>query len=385
MKIKKGVAIITTAILIISNITFIMANTIDSEIDEILKGYKNKDVSVYYKDLDTGFEYTYNEDFIYENASIKKVPTYLYVYKQIKEGNIDPNTKLTYDESHIYGGTGIIQGQPLGTSYTIQDLLTKSIVYSDNVAFIMLQNYVNSQEYIDFFDEIGGRVSYYKYNIKNVAGYMQYLIDFVTENPEYKDQIVSDFTNTIFNDKIPAGVGEDVKVAHKIGVLGSSYHDASIVLDEFPYILIIMSENGSAYKVSDMFKSITELVHSKHRTIVREEKYEFYLGDNKLDNNTIIHKNDKIYLDINKFIDKNVLNINKNEKNIVFDFFGIIIEYNKNKEVEGGKLLNDLIIFQDDKIYIDENFIINHLDFEKSSAKTVRNFQVINTLRYTKS
>ncbi len=384
MKTKKILALLIVLVVTFNNTTLIYANDLDTKINNIISNYKNKDVSVYYKDLNTGVEYKYNENVVYENASIKKIPIYLYVYTLIKEGKMSLDDTLVYKASHTYGGTGIIQGHPVGSVYTVEDLLTKSIVYSDNIAFIMLQKAVNSSEYINFIDSMGGRVSYYKYTVDNVANYMQYLYDFVNEYPQYKEQILSDYINTIFNDKIPAGVPKDIDVAHKIGVLGSSYHDASIVYDEHPYILIIMSENGSSYKISEMFQSITKEVHDVHTKLYANLENEFLVNNNLLLKEDVKNLEDVKYINFLKFLEYADVNFQELFDTYTFDLGPMNVEVNFNEQFANNSLFGYSFYIENEIVYIEEDAIIDLFKFKKEKEESLENFKLINNINYTK-
>jgi len=60
---------------------------------------------------------------------------------------------------------------------------------------------------------------------------------------EYKEKMLSDLTNTIYETEIPAGVPEGIRVAHKVGYLEDVVSDAGIIyFPGNPYVLVIMSD-----------------------------------------------------------------------------------------------------------------------------------------------
>ncbi|HEY5562815.1 MAG TPA: serine hydrolase [Clostridiaceae bacterium] len=75
-------------------------------------------------------------------ASTVKVPINLYIFTQIAEGKIDPNTSIEYTATDFETGTGSIQYESYGKEYTIKELQRLSIEQSDNVAINMLLRYV---------------------------------------------------------------------------------------------------------------------------------------------------------------------------------------------------------------------------------------------------
>ncbi len=385
-KFKKLFSVILCTSIVLSNLTFAFAADFSSEIKDIVKQYPSKNISVYYKDLISGDEYVYNKDYAYENASIKKLPLYLYIYTQIKDGKMDPNTQVTYTSKDVYGGTGVINGMPYGTKFTIKDLLSKSILYSDNVAFKMLQRTVNTNDYNKFIDTIGGKVTYYKYDIENVAGYMSYLYKFINDNPKYKDQIMSDFTNTVFKDKIPAGIPDNIKVAHKIGSLNSSYHDAAIVFDEHPYVLIIMTENGSLTNINKLFVDITEKVHTLHNDKYNKVSNNYFINNKQMVMGTdIIRSNNVTYLELTKVLDQTGIKYEVVDKMLKFKMGALNVEISLKDGINNNAFFDYPVLVDKNGVYISETALLNVFGYTKTITNDASNWVVSNNTYYTKT
>ena len=81
-----------------------------------------------------------------------------------------------------------------------------------------------------------------------------------------------------FNDMIPAGLPDDVRVAHKTGWITEIYHDAAIVLPPHdvpggePYVLVILTEGWT--DVSDAARLGAEIARLVHASIRPEEALE---------------------------------------------------------------------------------------------------------------
>ncbi len=384
-KFKKLISLVLCATFVLSNLTFVFAADFDQEIKSIVRQYPSKNVSVYYKDLTSGDEYVYNKDYAYENASLKKLPLYLYIYTLIKDGEMDPNMQVTYTSKDVYGGTGVINGMPYGTKFTVKDLLSKSIIYSDNVAFKMLQRTVNTNDYNKFIDTIGGKVSYYKYNIQNVAGYMNYLYKFMNENPKYRDQIMYDFTNTVFNDRIPAGIPDNIKVAHKIGSLDSSYHDAAIVFDEHPYILIIMTENGSLTNINKLFVDITEKVHSMHTDKYNQVSNNYFMNNDPITMGTdIIRSNNVTYLELTNVLEQTDIQYEIVDKVLKFKMGALNVEVSLKEGINNNAFFDYPILVDKNGVYIAESTLLNIFGYTKTVSSDASNWVVSNNTYYTK-
>ena len=92
------------------------------EVEKVIKSCGNG-VSVFYKDLQSGYTYTYNENQKYFIASIIKAPYCMYIYDLASQAKCDLNKVYTYAARHKADGTGKIQEMKIGTTFTLRQLL----------------------------------------------------------------------------------------------------------------------------------------------------------------------------------------------------------------------------------------------------------------------
>ncbi|GBF35044.1 hypothetical protein DCCM_4165 [Desulfocucumis palustris] len=192
-------------------------------------------------------------------ASTFKLPMNIYLFKKIASGETDPGQKLVYRESHYEGGTGKLQYNSPGTSYTIETLSQYSIIYSDNVATNVLLSFLGKKNVKDFMRQSGGLVVDDSKNLtcpRDMALYMRELLEFAGQSPEQANRLIDYLENTVFNERIPALLPKSVKIAHKIGnwPATATYNDVGYVRHPVnPYIISIFSKNtpgaGRAYDV----------------------------------------------------------------------------------------------------------------------------------------
>lgn len=71
-------------------------------------------------------------------ASTQKIYVLGEVYHQYKTGELSPDTYVTMTDWDKVPGAGIIQGQPSGSMYTVDELVNLVTVYSDNTAANLL-------------------------------------------------------------------------------------------------------------------------------------------------------------------------------------------------------------------------------------------------------
>jgi len=204
-------------------------------------------VSVFYKNMETGFTFTYNPDRIFFGASTNKIYSALYIYTLAERGLISMDTVHTYTAANHRGGSGRIQHMPFGTQFTTQELLNHSIRYSCNVAYRMLALRYTSPGFTfwDFVDEVGAnRARILSLTAKNIdaidAGiWMTAVFNYLESDGQFAHILREDLVyafGTILSD--------NYDVALKYGWMDTHFHDMAIVYAPSPYVLIILSDMG---------------------------------------------------------------------------------------------------------------------------------------------
>jgi beta-lactamase class A len=67
-------------------------------------------------------------------------------------------------------------------------------------------------------------------------------------------------TKTGFEDRIPAGIPKEVRVAHKIGTEIGVFSDAGIVFSQKPFVLVIMSREAKESEAKEVLPKIAKAV-----------------------------------------------------------------------------------------------------------------------------
>lgn len=257
---------------LMSALLFIIGTTSYAK-ENILKAAKSSkgEVAFYYENLVTGAQMMSNENQVFPAASTIKLPLVVYVYRLAAEGKLSLDEKLTYTKGFYYEGTGVIRYEKVGTQYTIRDLVKKSLVHSDNIAYSMLKSRVGQKDFSQYLKSLGGKVvSSHGIKSMNCTDYSLYVKDFYNftlQYPQLGAELLDFAKHTDFNDHMPAGV-PDLEVAHKIGWLPKEklYHDGGIVYDKEPYMLIIFSKGLSDKEQRSYFKTLTENIQTYHAT-----------------------------------------------------------------------------------------------------------------------
>ena len=120
------------------------------QLQELCSAYNGK-ISFYYIDLESGYEIEYRADRAYQAASVIKAP---YI-KYLLASGVDGSQKLTMAASDKQGGSGVIDKEPAGTVFTVDQLMEYAIRYSDNTAYYMLNKKFGFSGFNQYAKELG--------------------------------------------------------------------------------------------------------------------------------------------------------------------------------------------------------------------------------------
>jgi len=204
-------------------------------------------VSIFIQDAKTGGWLGINEERGFEPASLLKIPIMMAVLKKVDRGEIklDDNITLTNEDIDPFYGTLYKQGA--GTKISVEELMKKMILTSDNTAKNALKRQLTPEELNAVFvhvgipnpyDESGDAVvssRYYTRLFKSL-----YFSTFLS--PALSEKALDLATDTEENNLILKGVPPEVQVSHKFGVYYNELHDCGIVYHpKNPYFICIMT------------------------------------------------------------------------------------------------------------------------------------------------
>ena len=254
----------------------------DNNFSENLKNIKTSILSLYntnanfkYEDLNDGYTFNKNKNNAFYAASVNKLPLVLYAYYLADNGKLDLNQKMTYTSSFYHGGSGVIRYNKFGTVYTLNDLLDKTIIYSDNIAYFMLLTKINKSDVKSYFNKLGYNIIYTD-NFGNVspegmsvyakAAYNYYLKGTPNAKRLIDNMKKSDELDVIKNKDFTFAL------AHKYGYQGIYYNDVSIAFDKHPYTLSIMSTMGNTKEKDNFFLKSHKLINEFNNLYWQEKE-----------------------------------------------------------------------------------------------------------------
>lgn len=242
---------------------------------EYIEKQENK-IGLYFEYLPTGVSIGINDKEEVTLASLTKVPIAMSIFKKIEKGQLSTDKIVSINKENLDRKFGNLWEKGEGAQISINDLLRLALVESDNTAYRVLFDQLSSQEINEVYENLdiplsyreeeeeeeegGGEIKKKRYpqvSPKNFSSIFRslYLSSFLRK--ENSNRILEILTQAPFNDKIAAGVPEDIKVSHKIGVFEkidiskTVYTDCGIIYaPSRPYILcaFVQDSNEAAKK-----------------------------------------------------------------------------------------------------------------------------------------
>ncbi|MCL2194669.1 MAG: class A beta-lactamase-related serine hydrolase [Oscillospiraceae bacterium] len=211
---------------------------------------------MYYENLNTGFVFRHNATRQYFGASLSKAVLALMIFQMAERGEVNLNHTLVFQERHRNWGSGIINSRyPVGTRFTIRRLVALNLYQSDNVATLMLRDFVGINNYRNFVRSLGDNPALVGDRIMNstltaneAGNFARAIHRYIASNSRYS----AEFRRHLLNNQFPflSRLGSSYPVASKTGWTehGASgnflgvWHDMAIVyVPDNPFILVVMS------------------------------------------------------------------------------------------------------------------------------------------------
>lgn len=224
-------------------------------------------VGIAIEDLATGTISGVNSNASMPAASTIKIPVMVEVFQQMAEGKLDLNRVVHLTASDRDWGWGELCDAPLGSGYTVSQLLWKMITRSDNTATNMLIRLVGRSSINATMHGLGlthTHVADYIRSdgdirsLRSSASDMARLLDAIA-----RDQLIDSWSSRQMmlilegqkhNSLLPVPLPKDIKIAHKTGELHDTLNDVGIVEDQRePYVIAVMTTSLPTLDVGRSF------------------------------------------------------------------------------------------------------------------------------------
>lgn len=232
--------------------------------------------SFYFEYLPTGTTIGVNEKEEFYAASLFKLPVIMSYYRQQERLKERTDPVLTVSEEDLDQEFGDLWKKGAGYRIKMSDAIKLAITDSDNTAIRLVVPQITEDDFEHVYqaldidlrrDDGGARLTTKGYTSILKALYFSSVLE-----KDDSQNILDLLTKTKFVDKLPAGVPQNIPVAHKIGVYNKdgeneAYMDCGIVyIPNRPYALCMLSisnEDIARERMKLISKKIYDYVSKK--------------------------------------------------------------------------------------------------------------------------
>lgn len=234
-------------------------------------------VSLYFRKLESGDSFGIKSKELYVPASVLKIPVMIGWLKRAERDPAILKQSIRYDgENDLTVDQAFKPRETLraGESYTVDDLIFRMIVYSDNNAWLLLVDNIDKGELTSIDKDLDlkfgpadrdGNTS----TVREMSSYFRVLYNATYLNREMSEKALEYMSHNGFAEGIAAGVPKKTLIAGKFGErtmpdgvrqlhdFGIVYHPAGC------YLLCIMTKGTDFKRLSAVISDISGLVYKK--------------------------------------------------------------------------------------------------------------------------
>lgn len=286
----------TTSLLLLTFVVTAPARAADSAATlraelESLVAASGAEVAVAVKSLDGQVELLIRPDEEFHAASTMKVAVMVELFRRASAGDLDLDAAIPV----VNEFRSIVDGSPfslsagddsdrdiydrVGGQMTYRELCEVMITISSNLATNLLIDRLGADRVQSTTDGLGatgmkvrrgvedGKAFAAGLNNTTTARGLLVLLEAIAAGRagslQASDDMVEILARQQFNDAIPAGLPEGVRIAHKTGSITRIHHDAGIVYGEKPYILVVLTRGiDQIDRSAALIAEIARVVHA---------------------------------------------------------------------------------------------------------------------------
>jgi beta-lactamase class A len=223
------------------------------------RNFKGKS-GIVVKDMKMNWEISLNKEEGFASASLVKIPIMAAVFGAAQSGKIRLEGRIKLKASDKVPGSGELKNMPAGRDFSIEELVERMIISSDNTAANMLIELLGFGFLNNSFKEFGLKNTNLSRKMMEFGGRKNGVENYTTaEDTSYLLEKI--YRNRLCNvsvsekcmgllkrqktrDRIPVQLPDDIIVAHKTGLEMKVCHDAGIVFAPRGDFLICVLTKG---------------------------------------------------------------------------------------------------------------------------------------------
>ena len=235
---------------------------LENQLQSVLHSFQGT-CGIAVQNLKTGDQFSHNETAVFPAASLIKLFILLELFRRHDEGQFDLNTEIALCDQDKVGGFGILKEMHEGLKLTYRDLAVLMIVLSDNVATNMLIDILGMSQINAVIQQQGFRQTCLQRKMMDAEAKSRGLDNFTSpmdvlhllhdlESGTFltlnsRKQFIDILTRQQCNNKLPALLPPDTRIAHKTGDLPQVEHDVGIIyIGEDPVVTVVMTKDLSS-------------------------------------------------------------------------------------------------------------------------------------------
>lgn len=257
-----------------------LKDAVEAPLQELSKE-KNVSISVFTKSYPDGFWYGYNENASFKMGSLFKVISLINYLHQSEANAKILDEKIKFDDPDLiryYDAQGYEpkEKMKLGETYSIRQLLERMIIYSDNVASVLLEKRDNKLSFKNLAVQLDtpiyeGVAPFRPITIKEFSNFFQILFNGTFLNRENSEWALELLTKADFQGGIRSVVPENIPISHKFGeayIDGIHYfnHCGIVYQPQNPFLLCLSIQGKNEADLISAAKTVAELVYQAHQS-----------------------------------------------------------------------------------------------------------------------
>ena len=218
---------------------------------------------LYIYDIENDFSFGVNQDEEFQAASLIKLPMITMLYEKQEAGEVDFESIHLLEAGDKLVGAGSLYSKPVGTKVSYGEIAYLMANESDNTAFRIALNLFGEQDFDTYLAEIGMSSTSYDTNTTTPADIGRLFKKLYTGkivSTQNRQKIFESLTDTAFEEHLPAGIPDQVQVAHKYGREVHVVNDAGVVFSDNPYIVVIMSKGVVESEADGAFPGLSKAI-----------------------------------------------------------------------------------------------------------------------------
>lgn len=215
------------------------------------------------KDLETGWEFSYEKDKLFPSASLAKIPLMAACFLAADQGRIKLDRNVALKSTDKLTGSGALKDMPAGTTFSVERLIGLMIYDSDNTATNILTNMVGIDYLNNSFKtfglkntELSRRIADYKSRdaglenyttVEDMALILEKIYRRVLVNKDISEKCIKLLKLQRISDRLSKYLPVEALVAHKTGLERGICHDVGLVFtSEGDFLICVLTKHSNS-------------------------------------------------------------------------------------------------------------------------------------------